>query len=174
MADFAKAFAKLLPIEGGFVDDPADRGGATKYGISKRAYPELDIASLTLEQAAAIYRRDYWDALRLGPLFRQELAEEIFDSAVNCGPGNAVRWLQRALNLVGGFAPGNLAVDGALGPATLAATNACRYPQALLKALNGLQFLHYWQLVERHPSQARFFRGWLRRVWEHPSQGDPS
>ena len=60
MSNFDRAFRFLIGEEGGYVNDPADPGGETKFGISKRAYPQLDIKSLTLDQAKAIYRRDYW------------------------------------------------------------------------------------------------------------------
>ena len=58
---FAKAIAFTLQREGGHVNDPDDPGGETNFGLSKRAYPYLDIAGLTLDQATHIYRRDYWD-----------------------------------------------------------------------------------------------------------------
>jgi lysozyme family protein len=160
------AFADLMQIEGGYVHDPLDRGGETRYGISARSYPDVDIANLTLDDAAAIYRRDYWDALRLGEIADQKIAAEVFDSGVNTGTGRAALWLQQALNLVGGFGSGIIVPDGKLGPKTVAAVNNCRYGEALLKALNGLQFLHYYRIVEKDPTQARFIRGWLRRVWE--------
>jgi len=88
MADFERAFRVLVGEEGGYVNDPADPGGETKYGISKRAYPAIDIRNLTLDQAKAIYRRDYWDPLQLdrrpwGP------ALVLFDCAVNQGVGRA-------------------------------------------------------------------------------------
>jgi len=58
----------VLKREGGYVDDPTDRGGETKYGISKRSYPQLDIKNLTLEQALEIYRKDYWKPSRVEKL----------------------------------------------------------------------------------------------------------
>ncbi len=92
MADFDRAFRLLIGEEGGYVNEPADPGGETKYGISKRAYPQLDIRALTLDQAKAIYRRDYWDPLQLdqrkwGP------ALVLFDCAVNQGVGRAKQLL---------------------------------------------------------------------------------
>src|SRR6185312_16903801 len=62
MSFFLPAFKIVVGIEGGYSNDPRDPGGETKFGISKNAYPNLDIASLTLEQAQQIYLRDYWDA----------------------------------------------------------------------------------------------------------------
>ena len=88
MADFDRAFRLLIGEEGGYVNDPADPGGETKFGISKRAYPQIDIRGLTLDQAKAIYRRDYWAPLQLdarpwGP------ALCLFDCAVNQGLAKA-------------------------------------------------------------------------------------
>lgn len=88
MADFDRAFRLLIGEEGGYSADPHDPGGETKFGISKRAYPAIDIANLTIDQAKAIYRRDYWAPLQLdarpwGP------ALVLFDCAVNQGVGRA-------------------------------------------------------------------------------------
>jgi len=88
MSDFERAFRFLIGEEGGYSADPQDPGGETKFGISKRAYPDLDIRGLTLDQAKAIYRRDYWaplqlDARQWGP------ALVLFDCAVNQGVGRA-------------------------------------------------------------------------------------
>lgn len=74
------------------MNDPEDPGGETKYGISKRAYPRLDIKNLTLEDASAIYKRDYWNAAGCDDL-DDSLALVVFDTAVNCGVGRAKKWL---------------------------------------------------------------------------------
>ena len=68
MSDFERAFDLLMESEGGYSDDPADPGGETNFGISKRAYPKEDIRFLTLERAKEIYKRDYWDAIRADDL----------------------------------------------------------------------------------------------------------
>lgn len=83
-ADFAAAVEFVLRHEGGYVNDPSDPGGETKYGISKRAYPSLNIAALTREQAVAIYERDYWRASG-APSLPMPLALVVFDTAVNMG-----------------------------------------------------------------------------------------
>lgn len=92
MSHFDRAFALLIGEEGGYVNDPADPGGETKYGISKRAYPAIDIKNLTLDQAKAIYKRDYWDRMGCdtrpwGP------ALVLFDCAVNQGVKRATQLL---------------------------------------------------------------------------------
>lgn len=89
MSNFDRAFAIVVGLEAGLVDDPQDPGGLTKYGISKRQYPDLDIRNLTLEQARAIYLRDYWNTHGLDSL-EYGKALLVFDCAVN--GGNHSRW----------------------------------------------------------------------------------
>ncbi len=120
---FARAFHVTIGEEGGFSADPADpgnwTGGAvgeglcqgTKFGISARAYPTLDIAALTLAEAQAIYRRDYWAPVG-GDAWPLALGILLFDAAVNAGVGAAIRWLQEVVGVAG---------DGVIGPATRAA-----------------------------------------------------
>ena len=166
MAEFFPAFTHTVGIEGGYANDPADPGGETRFGISQRSYPELDIAGLSVDQAREIYKRDFWDKLRLDEVTDQALAAELFDSAVNCGAMSAGRWLQQSLNLVGGHVLNGLMVDGVVGSKTLVAVNSCVFPQALLKCLNGFQFIRYYDLVQTDITRRKFFRGWLRRIWE--------
>lgn len=80
----------ILEVEGGYVNHPNDPGGETKYGISKRAYPNLDIRNLTPEAALAIYRRDYWD--KLPPGLEPAARWFLFDCAVNHGVSRASTW----------------------------------------------------------------------------------
>jgi len=92
MADFDRAIDFVLKWEGGLT---SDTGGLTKYGISQKAYPDLDIANLTLEQAKAIYRKDYWDAIK-GDIFMWPENIVLFNAAVNCGVSKALEWLGQA------------------------------------------------------------------------------
>jgi lysozyme family protein len=86
---FLPAFQIVVGIEGGYVSNPADPGSETKYGISKRAYPNVDIAGLTLEEAQAIYLRDYWNVCHCDPLpWSRGLC--LFDAAVNQGQATAM------------------------------------------------------------------------------------
>ncbi len=94
MTTFDRAFAYLMREEGGYSLDPRDPGGETKFGISKRAYPDLDIKGLTLEQAKAIYERDYWLPLGCDSRPYRE-ALPIFDCGVNQGLGRAREILGR-------------------------------------------------------------------------------
>lgn len=165
MADIKRALVKIFGTEGGYVNDPHDPGGETRYGISKRSYPHVNIAALTIDRAADIYRADYWDRLSLGDIVNQTIAEEIFDTAVNCGVGTAAKIAQEAVNLTNYPEP-DIGVDGRIGPKTIAAINNHKSPLSLYKALNGLQFVRYMNICKAKPIQERFMRGWLKRVFE--------
>lgn len=107
---FDTVFKNVVGIEAGYVNDSQDPGGETKYGISKRSYPNVDIKNLTLDQAKTIYFSDFW--CRLGcDKMAPALAEFVFDYGVNSGDPTAARSLQRAV----GALP-----DGVVGPKTLA------------------------------------------------------
>lgn len=157
---FLRAFDLTIGKEGGYSDDPDDRGGETKFGISKRSYPEENIKGLTILRAQQIYYDDFWLPLWLDEVLSSSIAAEIFDTAVNAGKTRAVEIAQRALNYLGT----KVAVDGKMGSETVGAINAYQYEDALLKTLNGLQFMHYYNLIRSDPSQAKFARGWLRRI----------
>ena len=172
MSHFDEAFRRTIDLERGYVNDPADRGGETNYGITAktlRAAVRVGIVSettristLTLDEAKKIYRCFYWDALRLDRITDCEIAAEVFDTAVNMGLVEAVRIAQRALNYLGE----NLGVDGILGPKTLDALErwSRKDSRALFVCLNGLQFMRYVALVEADPTQQGFARGWTRRI----------
>lgn len=99
--DLKEALKFTLKWEGGYVNDPDDPGGETKWGISKKSYPDLDIKNLTNEQALMIYAKDYWNPLGCDNIvFPFNVA--VFDTAVNCGTQRALRWL-RQNPTVGGF-----------------------------------------------------------------------
>ncbi|HXQ51151.1 MAG TPA: glycosyl hydrolase 108 family protein [Stellaceae bacterium] len=147
MADFDAAFALVAGAEGGYVRDPADPGGETKFGISKRSYPALDIAGLTRDDAKAILRRDYWDKHRCGEMpWRWALA--IFDGAVN--QGSVVAAAQRVL----GLDP-----DGAVGTRTLAALAGAG--DETFHAFLAARAARY----ARDREFARFGDGWLTRLF---------
>lgn len=157
---FRHAVEVVLRHEGGYVFDPRDSGGETKYGISKRFYPHLDIANLTREQAIEIYRRDWWERYEYGRIEHVEVAAKVMDLSVNMGPAAAHRLLQEALVFLGH----QLAVDGILGPKTLAAANA-EAPPRLLQVLRWKAAERYFSLAERRPENRAFLFGWLRRAY---------
>jgi type VI secretion system secreted protein VgrG len=167
MADFAKALAYVLAHEGGWADDPADPGGATNYGITlktARRYGIADKAALraiTKERVAEIYEAGYW---RFGDINDQRVATKLFDMAVNMGMEAAVKVLQRGLWAM----DADVIIDGALGPATLAASNMAD-PDDLLGWLCSLSAQHYGDIVARRPASAKFLKGWLRRAAEVPN-----
>ena len=142
-----EAFKRVIGFEGDYVNHPSDPGGETKFGISKRAYPDLNIAGLTVEDAKSIYKRDYWDKLRLDEL-PDNIRYAVFDCAVNSGIGTAVKLLQRACGTMD---------DGALGPKTIQAANAAK-DLAARYAVARLLFL-----TDLKPFDT-FGRGWTRRV----------
>lgn len=149
MTTFDKAFDRLIPHEGGHVNHPTDPGGETKYGISKRSYPHLDIAALTLVEARAIYQRDYWDRAQCDKL-PPGVAFDVFDAAVNSGIGQAIRFLQRAVGV---------ADDGVVGPMTLAAVRRCD-AEAVQARFNGERL----DFMTRLTAWDTFGKGWARRV----------
>lgn len=157
MARFAQAIDVVLKHEGGYVKNPADPGGETKFGISKRAYPHLDIKNLTIEQAKQIYRRDYW---RYDAIHDQQVATKVFDLAVNMGPARAHRLLQRALKYLGHR---RQPADGKFDFKTLQATNRAN-PAELLAELRALAAERYARLVLKKPRRAVFLKGWMRRA----------
>lgn len=161
--------------EGGFSDHPADRGGATRWGITERVARANgyagDMRALPRATAAGIYRRLYWEApgydrvAATMPL----IAAELFDTGINMGPQVATGFLQRALNALnrGGKDYPDIAIDGRIGPRTLAALAGFRArrgaagERVLLKAIEALQGVRYLTLAERRPANEAFLYGWL-------------
>jgi len=131
----------------------------TKFGISAAQYPTLDIAGLTEDQAAAIYRRDWWDRFGLGAL-PAAVAVKVFDAGVNVGMSDAVTGLQRALRACGHA----VVEDGKLGRATVAAAAAVA-GEILLPALREAMAGHYRLVAAHDPSISRFLTGWLARAY---------
>jgi len=158
---FNKAFELLMRFEGGYVNDPDDPGGETKFGISKSEYPDLDIKHLTVEQAKEIYWRDYWLKAKCPDLetYHPKLAIYHFDTAVNSGIRRAGEILQKAINKQG-F---KLYVDGIVGPITVSTIKECHIGTLLRDYL--LQRLLYYKAVsDRNRTLRKFFRGWTNRV----------
>jgi lysozyme family protein len=137
--NFKRSLEFTLKWEGGYSNDPTDPGGETKWGISKRAHPDLDIKGLTPERAAEIYATDYWDKAGCDAL-PYPLCACVFDTAVNLGVGRA-----KAL----------------LGTASQADASGLK--------LDALQYCNrrietYLGLVKKNPALQKYLRGWLNRV----------
>jgi lysozyme family protein len=157
---FERAIKRVLEFEGGYSNDSKDAGGETKYGISKRSYPNLDIRNLTVDGAKLIYYRDFWEPQLYGDFESVELAEKVFDLAVNVGSSKAHLLLQRALRAVGN----PVKEDGVLGKITLAAVNSAD-ETALLAAIRSEAAGYYRSIVARNSSQNKFINGWLKRAY---------
>ncbi len=164
---FEQAFRIVVGEEGGFTDNPADPGNwtggrcgvgrcaGTKFGVSAGAYPGIEIVSLTLDSARAIYRKDYWDKIQ-GDNLPPSLALLTFDAAVNNGVGRAVRWLQQAVGVT---------ADGVLGVVTLSAVKAREeHGMALLAEYQAQRLIFMTGL----PLWRTFGGGWARRLCRLP------
>jgi len=166
MEKFNKAFGIVIGNEGGYVFDKDDKGGETKFGISKRSYPNVDIKNLSLKDAKEMYYRDFWHTEECNlELLPEKIAIEVFDTGVNVGIVIGRKFLQRALNLLNRVETlyHDLDVDGIIGNETLKAVAKVE-EQKLLKVLNGLQFMRYYNIVENNHSQEKFFAGWIERT----------
>ena len=160
--NFNEAVNIVLDFEQGYSDDPTDKGGETKYGISKRQYPNVDIKNLTIFDAKEIYYKDYWSKLFCPQIKNPEIRLEIFDFGVNAGVEKSTECMQKALNLIGE----PVITDKRMGHFTMSAINRATktYPTALMSAFRGYQFMHYLGIVTRTPKQRKFIRGWLTRI----------
>lgn len=181
MSAWARVIDDILRVEGeAYTDHPADRGGPTKWGITLATLRGInpratafDVRSLTREQAFSIYESRYVTAPGFGAIgaIAPYVAVEVIDTGVNCGPGRAGMWLQRALNAFngGGKHYADIGVDGKVGPATINALRGLIAKRGqkdaetvLLRALNALQGVHYLSLGEAAVSQRDFMFGWFK------------
>jgi lysozyme family protein len=144
----------IIFIEGGLVDDPNDPGGLTKFGISQRSYPSLDIASLTVDRALDIYHKDYWLANGCSTL-PYPLDILVFDASVNCDGVEAIKFLQRTAGITD---------DGVFGPQTKqAAVNVARRPHFAAVSYLSYREKFYADLETTRPTNAKVERGWMFR-----------
>jgi lysozyme family protein len=150
MTDFDKAFENVIGVEGSYVNDKNDPGGETYYGISQRAYPEENIADMTMERAKFLYKRDYWDKVH-GDQLPSGLNHLVFDCAVNQGVTNAIKLLQKSLGV---------AQDGICGKDTLSAAQK-RYSKELCAIFMADRALRYMGTAQAD----HFLRGWLKRLF---------
>ena len=155
MADFDKAIKVVLENEGGYVNDPKDSGGETRWGISKRKYPNLDIKNLSKTEAIKIYKRDYWDALKLSDIMADEVALQVFDMAVNSGVRRAALMMQKLFG-------DKLVLDGIIGEKTLFCINM-KQPDVLVQHYKWERVKYYMDLCRRKPVMRKFLYSWIRR-----------
>jgi len=138
MSNFEKSVSFTLNHEGGYVNDPKDPGGETKYGISKKAYPSLNIKGLTLDKAKEIYHADYWDIMGCDD-YEWPLCLIVFDTAVNLGFSRTSKLLDK----IQGTNPKQNALD-------------------LIK----LRKQYYNNLITKRPSLSKFLKGWMNRIYD--------
>ena len=158
MDSFDSAFAALIDVEKGFTNEPLDPGNwtggrvgvgacrGTKFGISAASYPDLAIADLTLDQAKAIAKRDFWDKYSCDQ-FDPRIGFQVFDAAYN--GAHAALWLQQSA----GVKP-----DGSIGPVTIAAVKAVD-PLKIMMRFDSYRLDYLASL-----SNPTFADGWMHRV----------
>ena len=149
--EFEKAVDLILRLEGGYSIDAQDRGGETKFGVSKRAFPHINIKDLTKEDAIEIYRIYYWDKIRIGEM-PPEVRLAVFDCAVNQGHIRAVSFVQKSLGVLN---------DGIVGPVTLAAFSE-QSPKLFLSNFVMRRFEAY----AKNDQWSVYGRGWMKRLME--------
>jgi len=154
--NFQTCFDRLIGHEGGYTNDPNDPGGETKWGITKRSYPNLIIKDLTRDDAMNIYKQDFWNIIE-ADLFPEQVAFQIFDFAVNSGFGTAIRYLQRTIKV---------ADDGWWGPISKAAIKKMNETDIIMN-LNG-ERLDFMTRLKNWPT---FGKGWARRIAQNLRYG---
>lgn len=190
MANFEQAYDIIVGYEGGYVNDPDDFGGETYMGISRRFNPQwegwniiddfkmghpndfpdgLELDDSLEQEVQKFYEANYWDKMLLDDVKSQRIAEELMDIAVNMGLKTATTFLQMGLNYFNENEElfDELDADGIFGPLTFKALQIYSEhyeDEPLLKLLNIFQAVKYMNIVDRHPEQAKFFEGWLKRV----------
>jgi lysozyme family protein len=173
--DVDKLIDEVIGREGGFSDHPADRGGATRWGVTEqvaRAHGwQGSMRHYPREEAVRVYRRLYWVEPGFNGIAEHApaIAAEMFDTGVNMGPAVATGFLQRALNALNRGASDypDIAVDRRIGAATIGALRGFLARRGkggetvLLKAIEALQGERYLRLAEERPANEAFLYGWL-------------
>ena len=152
-------FEKFIPIilkhEGGYVNDPDDLGGETKYGITKRRYPEYNIKELTADDAADIYYTDFYKAMKLHYIQDELLALHVFDMGINAGKKTAIKLLQDLLK--------GVVSDGTIGNITAQAVSYAAITTNLVEAYKAKRIEYYYK-VSLKRNNKKFLKGWINRV----------
>ncbi len=154
---FDKAFSFTIGKEGGYVNDPFDPGGETKFGISKKSYPKEDIKNIAIERAKEIYYKDFWvlsNCDKLVSMGYPLTAIALFDGSVNCGVSTSKKFIQQYLNVH---------IDGILGPKTMQEISL-KKDFDLCDGLIGKRENYYSQIISVNPKLCKFEKGWANRV----------
>jgi lysozyme family protein len=167
MASFEKFSGKLLTFEGGYVNNPVDRGGPTKYGVILSTWKEYgydkdkdgdidieDLKIITVSDAKNIAKKIFWDYFKADKIKNQSIAELIADWGYNSGRVTVARRVQRILGVT---------VDGVFGPKTLEAINKSSQ-QTLFNAIKQDRKDFIEHLVRMDPGQQIFYKGWMNRI----------
>ena len=146
-----KFIRKILVLEGGskITNDPSDSGGQTKYGISKKAFPNVNVINLTEQQAIDIYKNNFYNVCMIDSINDELLALHVFDFAVNASIGRSVKTLQK---IVGS------AQDGVIGAKTLSMVNSGNFSTEFIQAR-----INFYKSIGVGKN-AKFLKGWLNRV----------
>ncbi len=152
---FQRIIQKVLKHEGGYVNDKDDLGGETNFGITKRWYPDIDIANLTEREAIDIYYKDYWLPSKAEKL-PESLQYPYFDTVVNTGQRQAVRILQQACNDKNFF---KIEEDGLIGAKTISASAKLEEDRFI-----SYRILFYSKVISDKPKQKKFWYGWFKRA----------
>lgn len=190
MANFKIAHSLTKDNEGGYVNDPTDKGGETLNGISRVHFPNLllwtkldaikkgktpsQINQYVKNDATMqtmideFYKSNFWDVLKLDYVNNQDVANELFDTGVNMGVKTAAKMLQEALNLCNrnGLNYPDVAVDGIISAngETIKTLNGKADTKAVYNTLNMLQGERYLNIMRSNKSQEKFWDGWIKRV----------
>jgi len=154
MANFDLVINRVLENEGDYSNDPDDIGGETKFGISQLAYSDLDIRSLTLEDAKVIYKRDYWDRVKGDKILNEYVAESIFDFAVNVGVKTASKLAQKVVYTE---------IDGVIGNKSITNINLTKQ-NVFIPSYKLEKIGYYLMIAKRRKSNEKFLIGWIKRA----------
>lgn len=164
---FYSTIPLVLHYEGGYVNDPYDRGGKTNMGITQRFLEKYrgkagvkaaDVRELTRDDAVKLYKAE-WDIYGFGRLGNTDVMKLVYDFSVNSGPALAIKYLQRILNGKGH----SLKVDGYIGEKTSSAVGTAD-EKWLKREIQRCRAEHCDGIVDRNPEQKRFIKGWFNRI----------
>lgn len=178
MANFEPAYKLTMEVEGGYDNDPGDPGGETFKGVARNYNPHwkgwaiidqiktthpqnlnaaLNVDNELLSEVMAFYKSNYWNVNQTGLINDQQLANQVFDTAVNCGTGTTAKFLQQAAGVK---------VDKIIGSITLKAVNAANQTQLYNKFIT-LRKQHYLNLIAQNPKLGKFEKSWMSRLWAY-------
>lgn len=160
MAVFDSSVMKLIvDVEGGYVNDPDDPGGETKYGISKASYPHYDIKNLTIPEVEITYRRDFWEHYGLSNINSQGIANKLLLALINMNPYDAITGFQEAICYLK-----PIKRDGVIGTETIDAVNSITQTGLLVELISLRYIKIYTNKVVQDRRKEKYLFGWIRRA----------